>query len=53
MIFDERVSDKDFWKSDTEKETHENIEDLKYPQDYENGGINILNDLNEKEVNDP
>ena len=26
---------------------------MKYPQDYEDGGIIILDDLNEKELNDP
>ena len=26
---------------------------MKFPQEYENGGINILDDLNEKEMNDP
>ena len=25
---------------------------MKYPQEYDDGGINILNDLNEKEMND-
>ena len=29
------------------------IEELKYPQEYEVGGVNILDDLNEKEMNDP
>ena len=29
------------------------IEELKYPQEYEDGGIIILDDLNEKEMNDP
>ena len=29
------------------------IEDLKFPQEYDDGGIIILDDLNEKEMNDP
>ena len=33
--------------------TYESIEDLKYPQDYEDGGDIILDDLNEKKMNDP
>ena len=40
-------------KSDTEIETYESIEELKFPQEYEDGSIVILNDLNEKEMNDP
>ena len=38
-------------KSDTEIETHEPIKELKFPQEYEDGGIIILEDLNEKEMN--
>ena len=34
-------------------ETFDNIEELKFPQEYEDGGIIILDDLNEKEMNDP
>ena len=44
---------KDFEKSDTEIETYDSIEDLKFPQEYDDGGIIILEDLNEKEFNDP
>ena len=44
------VKDKDFEKSDTERETYESIEELKYPQEYEDGGINIRDDLNEKRI---
>ena len=40
-------------KSDTEIETFENIKELKYPQEYEDWGIIILADLNEKEMNFP
>ena len=49
----ERVNNKDFEKSDSEKETYESTEELKFPQEYEDGGIIILDELNEKEMNDP
>ena len=44
---------KDFEKSDTEIETYESIEELKFPQEYDDEGIVILDDLNEKEMIDP
>ena len=44
----EIVSDKYFQKSDTEVETYEIIGELKYPQDYEDGGIIILDDSIER-----
>ena len=31
-------------------ETFDNIEELRYPQEYENNSTNILDDLNEKEI---
>ena len=34
-------------------ETYESIEELNNPQEYDDGGIIILDDLNEKEMNDP
>ena len=46
------MNNKDFEKSDTEIETYDSIQ-LKFPQEYEDGGIIILDDLNEKEMNDP
>ena len=52
IVFEEIVNNTDFQKSDTEIETYEPIEESKYPQEYENGGIIIL-DLNEREMNDP
>ena len=52
-VIQEIVNDKDFEKSDTEKETYESIEELKFPQEYDDGGNNILGDLKEKEMNDP
>ena len=53
VVIEEIVNNKDFEKSDTEIETYESIEKLKFPQEYEDGGVIILDDLNEKEVNDP
>ena len=51
ILIDELVNTKDFEKSNTEIETFDNIEELKYPQEYENNSIIILDDLNQKEIN--
>ena len=51
IVIEEIVNNKDFEKSDTEIETFDNIEELKFPQEYENNSIIILDDLNEKEIN--
>ena len=53
VVIDELVNNEDFEKSDCEIETFESIEDLKYPQEYENNSIIILDDLNQKEMDDP
>ena len=53
VVIDEIVNNKDFQKSDTEIETYDNVEKLKYAQEYENNSIIILDDLNEKEMKDP
>ena len=53
IVIDEVVNNEDFEKSNTEIETYDNIEDLKFPQDYENNSIIILDDLNQKEMDDP
>ena len=53
IVIDEIVNNKDFQKSDTEIETYESIEELKFPQEYENNSIIILDDLNQKEMDDP
>ena len=53
IVTDELNINKDFEKSDTETETYESIEKLKHLQEYDDGGIIILDDLNEKEMNDP
>ena len=53
IVFEELVNNTDFEKSDTEIETYESIEELNFPQEYDDGGIIISDDLNEKEMNDP
>ena len=50
---DEKINTIDIEKSDIEIETYDNIEELKYPQEYENNSIIILDDLNQKEIDDP
>ena len=50
VVIDEIINDKNFQKPDTEIETYESIEELKFPQGYEDGGIIIIDDLNEKEM---
>ena len=52
-MIEEVINNKDFQKSDTEIQTFDNIEDIKYPQEYENNSIIILDDLNQKEMDDP
>ena len=51
IIIEKVVNNKDFEKSNNEKETYDNIEELRFPQEYENNIIFILDDLNEKEIN--
>ena len=51
IVIEEIINNKDFGKSNIEIETFDNIEELKYPQYYENNSIIILDDLNEKEIN--
>ena len=53
VVIEEIVINKDFEKSDTEIETYESIEDLEYPQEYEKNIIFILDDFNQKELDDP
>ena len=53
IVIEEIVNNKDSEKSDTEIETYESLEGLKFPQEHENISIIILDDLNEKEMNDP
>ena len=53
IVIEEVINNKDFQKSDIEIETYDNIEELKFPQDYENNSTIILDDLNQKEMDDP
>ena len=53
ILIEEMINDKDFEKSNIEIETFDKIENLKYPQEYENNSIIILDDLNQKEMEDP
>ena len=48
LIFEDIVNDKDFEKLETEVETSESIEEIKYPQEYEDADIIILDNSNEK-----
>ena len=52
-VIEQIVNNEDFQKSDAEIETYESIEELKFAQEYDDGGIIILDDLKEKEMNDP
>ena len=52
IVIEEIVNNKDFEKSDTEIETFESIEEVKFPQEFENNSLIILDDLNQKEMND-
>ena len=51
IINEEMVNNKDFQKSDTEIETLDTIKELRFPQEYDNNSIIILDYLNEKEIN--
>ena len=51
IVNDELVNKKDFENSDIEIETYESIEEIKFPQQYENKIIIILDNLNQKEIN--
>ena len=53
IVIEEIVNNKDFEKSNVEIETFDNIEDLKFPQEYETNSIIIPDDLNQKEMDDP
>ena len=53
LLIEEIVNIKYIGKSDTEIETDETIEELNIPQDYEDGGIMILDDSSENEMNNP
>ena len=52
LVIEEINNNKDFQESGSEIETYESIDELKYPQECEDGSFTILDDLNEK-MNDP
>ena len=51
IVIEEIVNNKEFEKSDTEIETFDSIEEIRFLQEYENNSSFILDDLNEKEIN--
>ena len=51
LVIEKKFNNEDFEKSDTELETYESIKEMKFPQEFEDGGIIILDHLNE--MNDP
>ena len=53
LVIEEIVNNKDFEKSDIGIETYESVEELKFPQEYDDGNVFIQEDLNEREMNDP
>ena len=48
IVIEEIFNNKEFEKSNIEIETFDNLEELKFPQEYENISIIILDDLNQK-----
>ena len=50
IIIVEIVNNKDFEKSDTEIETFDSTEEIRFPQEHDNNSIIILDDLNEREI---
>ena len=53
IVLDELVKNNDFEKPNCEIEIYERIEELKFPQEFETNSITILDDLNQKEMDDP
>ena len=53
VVIEEIVNKIDFENSNTEIETYESVEDMKFSQEFDDGGVIILDDLNGKEMNDP
>ena len=51
VVIEKIVINKEFQKSNTEIETYGSLEELNFPHEYENNSIIILDDLNEKEIN--
>ena len=50
LVIEEVINNKDFEKSDIQIETFESIGELKFPHEYENNSTIILDDLNEKQI---
>ena len=48
IVIDWLYNIKDFQKSDSEIETYESIEEVKYPWEYDDGDIFLLDDFNER-----
>ena len=48
IVIEEIINNKDFQKTNIEIETFDNIENLKFPQEYENNSIIILDNFNQK-----
>ena len=48
VVIEEIVNNKDFGRSDTELETFDSIEEIRFPQDYENNSISILDEMKKK-----
>ena len=48
LVTDEKCNNIDFERSDTEIETYESIEELKFPKEHDNGIIIILDGSSEK-----
>ena len=48
LVIDELINDRKYEKTGKQMETYENIEELKFPQEYEDSGINIRDDHNKK-----
>ena len=53
VVIDELVNAEDFEKSPTGIEIYNSIEEQFFPQENDDGGKNILDGLNEKEMVDP
>ena len=53
VVVEEIVYKKDFEKSDREIGTFISMKDLKFPQEYENNSIIFLDDLNQKQMDNP
>ena len=53
IVIEEIVNNEDFEKSNKEIEVYEKVKELKFPQESDDGGIIILHDLNEKEMDGP